>query len=523
MDDKATNVRFKVFVLIVIWFMIIGGIALGWRYLVRPKQEAEEHKKTEAKRHEIIEKTSAPSRYKYTVNMAADTFSGYAIMRNASFRDENTKFGIRIELTDDQADYPQRLMNLAEGKLDMAAFTIDALFKSATDAVAAKKIELDNIPTIVAIIDETKGADAMVASKLKFPNLDSLNIPDLKIVCVKDSPSETLARVVMAHFNLDRLPDNPFDFKANIDDVYKEYQRTKPTESKVFVMWEPMVSKVIENPDYHNLVNSSKFRGYIVDVIVARRGFLLQNKELVVDVVKSYLKSMYDARMSMPQLIFDDARMCGTTLRIEQAKALVDQIWWKNTQENFSHFGLTTSKGVQHLQEINSNIMDVLLKTKAIKEDISIGQPNFWYSELVMRQLFDSSWHPGFGEEAVRQEKSLVVLNEDQWKQLNPVGTLQVPRLVFARGGTRLNESSFSTLDKLVESLKTWPQYYLMVEGHHANGGDDQANRELAEARAKAAVEYLISKGVDRSRIHADTSKTNGSTTVAFVLGELPY
>ena len=142
LNDSIFGFRFKIFVLIVIWFSIIGGIALGWRWFVKPKQQEAEQKRTEAKRHEIIEKTSAPSRYKYTVNMAADGFSGYAIMRHSSFREENTKFGIRIELTDDQADYPQRLMNLASGKLDMAAFTIDALMKSATEAVSGKPVQI---------------------------------------------------------------------------------------------------------------------------------------------------------------------------------------------------------------------------------------------------------------------------------------------------------------------------------------------------------------------------------------------
>lgn len=516
MDDQTALTKGRILTMCLIWFSILGVIVGVWHFWWQPRQNKAKEEQARQEHQETIAKTSAPSRYKFTVNFAADAFSGYAAIRSGDFRDENANFGIKVDLTDDGANYSQRLQRIANGELDMAVFTIDALMKASS--------EFKDIPaTIVALVDETKGADAMVASKHKYPNIDSLNSSDLKIVCTKDSPSETLARVIMAHFNLDKLPDNPFQYTDNVDQVYQEYQRTKPTDNKVFVLWEPYVSKISDNPDYHVLVDSSKFRGYIVDVIVARRGYLVQNEEIVQNVVKSYLKTMFDHRNTMTKLVFDDAKLCGTTLKEDQAQKLVDKIWWKNTQENFSHFGLTTSQGIQHIEEINSNIMDVLLKTKAIAVDPTNGQTNLWYYDGIMRNLFNASWHPGFGGESVRQEKALAVLSDEEWKTLRPVGTLQVPRLVFARGGNKLSESSYATLDKLIESLKTWPQYYLQVQGNHASGGDEEANRILAESRAQAAVDYLISKGVDRNRIHAERSKSNGSTTVAFILGEQPY
>jgi len=103
------------------------------------------------------------------------------------------------------------------------------------------------------------------------------------------------------------------------------------------------------------------------------------------------------------------------------------------------------------------------------------------------------------------------------------VGTLQVPRLVFARGTARVSAGSLRTLDDLSEKLKTWPQYYLTVRGNTSSKGDVDANRALAEQRAKSASDYLKSKGVHENRIHIETSDPNGSSTVAFILGEMPY
>jgi outer membrane protein OmpA-like peptidoglycan-associated protein len=174
------------------------------------------------------------------------------------------------------------------------------------------------------------------------------------------------------------------------------------------------------------------------------------------------------------------------------------------------------------MEEMCSNIIDVLLKSKAIKSDPTDGQPTVLYYDGIMKKLFNSSWHPGFGQEDVRSEGTMMALSDEEWKSLKPAGTLDVPRLVFARGTSRLTALSEKTLDDLATKLETW-KYYLVVRGNVAKEGDVEANRILAEARAQAAVDYLVNKGVDRNRIHAETSHPNGSSTVAFILGELPY
>jgi outer membrane protein OmpA-like peptidoglycan-associated protein len=521
MDDNTTMTKGRIAAAMFIWLCFLGlcvSVFYFW-WMPRAQKAKEEHAKKEQK--QILERTSAPSRYRHTANFALDSFSGYAPFRS-SFKEEAAKFSIRVDMTDDQANYPDRFKRLAEGKLDMATFTMDALIKCAAQFGETNKEVLNVMPTVVDIIDETKGADAMMASKQRFPNIDALNTPDLQIYCVADSPSETLARVVMAYFNLDRVSQQPFHFCNSIDAVYKEYQSTKPTEPKVFIVWEPFVSKMLDNPDYHSLVDSSKFRGYIVDVLVARRGFYVQNEQLVDEIVKSWRTALFARRNDMVSLVIEDAKLTGTPLKQEHAERLVKTIWWKNTQESFGHFGLTSGNNLQHIEEIITNITDVLTRTKAISHDPTGGEERLWYTTDVMKRLFDSSWHPGFGNESVRQEESLATLTDSEWKTLRPVGTLSVPRLVFARGTARLSENSHQTLDTLADNLKSWTRYYLIVQGN-ASGEDNEANRLLAQARASAAVDYLASKGVARSRIHAENTVGGGSTTVAFILGELPY
>ncbi len=56
-------------------------------------------------------------------------------------------------------------------------------------------------------------------------------------------------------------------------------------------------------------------------------------------------------------------------------------------------------------------------------------------------------------------------------------------------------------LDKLAELMKSHPQYHVQLGSHTDSQGSAEYNLKLSRLRAKAAVDYVISKGVDKSRI----------------------
>lgn len=499
-----------------VWLCIIGLGAMTWRWIFVPKAVKEQQEAAAKAKDETIHNTSSDGRYKTEVKFAVDSFSGYAILRSDEFKEELASRGIKLTLVDDGADYNKRLKALQSGEVQMGAFTIDALIK-ASDSLG------DMPATVVALIDETRGADAMVGSKVLIPNIDALNDPAMKFVITPDSPSETLARVVMAYFNLDRLGSDPWIKVNGAREVYDAYKASKPTDKKVFVLWEPYASKITENTEYRTVIDTSKMKGYIVDVIVVSRDFLVKNESVVRQVVESYFRANFSVRHRMPALVQDDSIITGEKFKPEQAKKVVAGIQWKNTQENYAHFGLTAVSGYQHVEDMINNITGVLKRTKGISGDPTKGKPHLLYYDKVVRHLFDNNFHPGFGSEEVVSEKKLAALTEEEWKLLRPVGTLQVPRLVFARGTARLTQASEETLSDLAKKLKTWPQYYLIVRGNCSKSGDVEANKTLAGERSKAAMEWLTQNGVDKNRIRSDISEPNGSMTVAFILGQMAY
>lgn len=511
----------KLVAVCLMWLMLIGIGTVTWKLLFQPareqaKQEAIEQAEQAAAEEELKQLASAgsPSRYKHTINFQLDSFSGYAVLRSDTFKSELARLGIRVNLNDDGADYTARLAALKSGEAQMAAFTIDALIKTSS--------QMGETPaTIITLIDETTGADAIVAYKDKFPDMDALNDANAKFILTPDSPSETLARVVMSRFNLEQMGSAPFIESTDASEVFKRYKNSKPGDSVAYVLWEPYVSQVLANPATHVLADSSQFPSTIVDVIVASRDFVLKQPDVVRDVVKAYLTSVYQYRdrQKLLALVMADAKATGSPLTNEQAANLVDGIWWKNTQENLAHMGLLPNKSLPYLEDMIANLTGVLLTTGAIDADPVDGQANYWFYSKVFQQLQD--FHPGESLESVR-DIQLPALSDAQWGELTSIGTAKVPTLIFPRGTDTLTERSRSILDSLVDDLNS-TRLYVSILGDASTKGNLDQNKKLAERRAQVAQDYLIAKGVNKNRIRAVGSVPSGKTSVTFKLGQLPY
>ena len=502
----------KLFAICIIWLLIFGAGAMAWRLVFAPAIE----KANKFTHDRIIQETSGTSKYRHTVEIALDSFSGYAILRSESFRSELAAKAIRAHLINDGADYGQRIRNLQSGNVDIATFTIDALIKASA--------EINDLPAvIIGILDETRGADALIASKQRFPNVKSLNHGETRFVLTADSPSETLARVVMSNFDLTDLSDHPFTLTDGPEQIIDQYRRSPPNSSDVYVLWEPFVSEILQDDQMHVVQDSSAFRGYIVDVLVVGRDFLRKNETLARDVLGCYFVSAYKNKPLMVDLVRNDAKQTNSALTWEQTKKLVNGIDWKNTVENFAHFGiLDDSRGRQHVEDMIANITNVLLETNAIQGDPTAGAPTKLFNQRLLADLHDNrKFHTHLDDEPLDNlQMVLPALSDSQWQQLKQTGELKVPSLAFPPGTARLTRFSKAKLNRLVSSLKTWPQYYLLVRGNASPAGNNPAaNQRVAERRAQVAAKYLIDQGVHSSRIHAIGAAPSGRTTVSFVLG----
>ncbi len=73
--------------------------------------------------------------------------------------------------------------------------------------------------------------------------------------------------------------------------------------------------------------------------------------------------------------------------------------------------------------------------------------------------------------------------------------------ILFETGKAVLTSGSYAELDRLVGILKDNPLMHIEISGHTDNTGSLALNMRLSETRAQAVVEYLVQKGIDRSRL----------------------
>jgi peptidoglycan-associated lipoprotein len=132
-------------------------------------------------------------------------------------------------------------------------------------------------------------------------------------------------------------------------------------------------------------------------------------------------------------------------------------------------------------------------------------------------------------EPEVTEPPADFVTEEPETEEL-PSDTSELNRLAQERGWIRdaffeydssaLTDQAREALQASASWLKGYPQYGLLVEGHCDERGTEQYNLALGDRRAASARDYLVSLGIDASRIRTisygeerpfDTGTTEGA------------
>jgi len=86
-------------------------------------------------------------------------------------------------------------------------------------------------------------------------------------------------------------------------------------------------------------------------------------------------------------------------------------------------------------------------------------------------------------------------------KKLEVGTSIVLNNIFFDFDKATLRKESTAELDRLTQLLKDMPKLKIEISGHTDNVGSASYNQRLSENRAKSVVEYLISKGIDKTRL----------------------
>jgi outer membrane protein OmpA-like peptidoglycan-associated protein len=421
------------------------------------------------------------------IKLALDSFSGYSVFRSREFLSKLSKQNIKLHLVDDDAVYKKRIETLQKGETPLAVFTIDALINN-----SAQLKDAEPPGKIVLVIDESLGADAMIGYENLPGDYNELKA-GVKIVYTKDSPSETLARLVRT---LKPELRDSLVAKNSIDEVY-DFAKTNPKEPQAFILWEPYVTRLMkERSKAHVLIDSEKpkARGYIVDVLVVQKKFLEEHKDKVEPIVRAYLEALnihrQKGKAGMVDLVLADsekmvkAGKLKDALTKDEAESIVGKIDWRSFAANCAHFGLTapsTGPQFESMKAMVNKINDMLVKTRAIGKK--------WDHE---ESFFDPEICKALQDAKFPTEEPPVLQIVD----------LKLDPLTFPRARDAITEDIELTLMKVAVLMKENPAYTLEIRAHKFS--DAEADVDLAKKRADTVSRYLRDTGsvaADRVKI----------------------
>ena len=435
----------------------------------------------------------------------ADTFSGYSTFRNTRFQENLQERGITIQYQD-EFDQEQRADRLNEGEADIILTTLDRFLKYQPDG------------KIVGLIDRTVGADAVVLNTEQYPKLRSLQDLQrlvaqqqntgtrLSISYAEDTPSEFLALVLDTQFESFDLSDFQTIPVADAKDAWQLLQTR--SDVAIAVIWEPFVTQA-KQQGYAVALSSRDVPRSIVDVIVASDRVLKFSPEVVstfLDVYYQRIQSNAVDDSILLQQIAEDGN-----LPPEEAKAIWQGIDFFTALEAYQWF----SEGILE-QRINS-IAAVLVLSGRLDEIPPQPQQLYTVDAIDLaaskaQQLYDSLNADGnpLAEKIQKlplpevEVTAIPELEVEPEPEEEEIGLLDVRgRVEFEEGSAELTNVGKTTLRQLAQRIQEFPAEAIAVRviGHTSKIGPEDYNLELSLRRARAAIAFLKSQGVQHETI----------------------
>ena len=78
---------------------------------------------------------------------------------------------------------------------------------------------------------------------------------------------------------------------------------------------------------------------------------------------------------------------------------------------------------------------------------------------------------------------------------------MRLDNLIFEVGKSKIDPTSYSELDEVVQMMRNNPKMVIQLEGHTDVRGDPRKNMELSQQRVGAVRDYLIKKGVHKGKV----------------------
>jgi OmpA-OmpF porin, OOP family len=433
------------------------------------------------------------------LTLLGDTFSGYSTFRSAALNDALKESGLSLRY-EDEFDQAKRAERLNQGKADLVVTTLDQFLKQKPQG------------KIVALIDRTVGADAVVLNTKKYPQLKSLldlsqlvaqtrsQGQQLGIAFAGDTPSEYLALVLDTKFDAFNLSDLQVTKVADASEAWN-LLKDPNQNTAIGVIWEPYVSQARQQ-GYTVVLSSKDAPGAIVDVVVASDRLIQAQPQVISEFLESYYRRIDSNVRDSSQLqtqIAQDGKLSPSDAAavlqgIEFFTAAEAKSWLTNgTLER--RIGSTAAVLV-----LAGRLNEVPAEPKELFTDQFISKAASNTQTLVDLVRADN---PELADRLAGKTKAIAPttrkLTTAQIKQAPDIGNLQVRGQVsFGVGSAQLTGQSEQTLSQLAQEIAEFNTESVAVRviGHTSRTGSASLNQALSQQRSQVVVDFLRQKGL---------------------------
>jgi len=473
----------------------IGGIVAA-RFLLPVLQEAAQ------------KETSDAVATRGSIVIGTDNWIGYFPLCSAELQRRMRRSGYLLRCEDDSADYAGRFRRLAAGELQLAVATVDSYLRNGA--------AVDFPGTIIAVIDESKGGDAIVAWRDRAASLTELKQrPELKIAFTPDSPSEHLLRAIGAHFDIPAMSARGGPAQVEADGSPAALAKLLSRQADVAVLWEPDVSRALAAPDIVKLIGTEDTERLIVDILLVDRRYSQEQPEALATLLREYFQVLKLYR-DEPRRLAEDV-VASTGIAADQVGSMLAGVAWATLNENGALWlGVSqpgAGRGEEGLVETIAAAVRIMLEQgQFARSPLPDGDPYRITNRQFLAQLYRSRVASARADAAAPAEaagegvlaRRFAPLDDAGWQALKELGTLKLNPVAFQSGTEQLVYEGKIAIDRAVERLRHYPNFRIVIKGHTGLRGDPGANRTLSQERADAVARYLmVTYGIDENRIRS--------------------
>jgi len=387
-------------------------------------------------------------------------------------------------------DAPSKNEALRKGTVDFVWQTVDELPIS----LGAYRTAGIDVRAFIQI-DWSRGGDACVASR----DVQTVEgVYGRKSAMLLFSPDHTVFEFMINNSRLtpDQVAEVRRATKFSADDF--TFGRTLFTQGKVDVacLWEPDVTLALAGrAGSHRLFSTADATELVADVLVGRQELLESQPELAAKLARVWFKAVERAnqdRAAAARLIATVASRFRDELGYDRTLKALEWAKWTELSDNVRFFGLDGTAPAFDRVYNQADSIWINYPEAEIKDRFA---PSAVRNDRVMRGIWEAA-----GKPTARPKPAY---NPALANSGLPLFTKPVS-INFPTAGNVLTPESISVINtQILPQLEIAGGMSIRVEGNTDSVGDHDANQALSEQRAAAIVEYLVAKGVPRTRLVA--------------------